>query len=247
MSEVKIQFIGSGDAFGSGGKLNTCFFVSAPNSNFLIDCGASSLLGLKKAGINPNEIGTIFISHFHGDHFGGLPFLILDAHLVQKRSLPLTIVGPLGLEKRVHLVMEALFKGSTSISLDFEMKFIEVPDFEKREVDSISVVYYPVVHSPESNPHGLKVEISDKIIAYSGDSEWTESLIDLSRGSDLFIVECFNFKGNLKYHMNYDLLVQNKGMIESRKIMLTHLGQDMLSRIDDLEFEVCQDGQTLTL
>jgi ribonuclease BN (tRNA processing enzyme) len=68
---MKLQFIGSGDAFGSGGRFNTCFHVTGSHINFLIDCGASSLIALKKNLINLNDIQTIFITHFHADQFGG--------------------------------------------------------------------------------------------------------------------------------------------------------------------------------
>ncbi len=244
---MKIQFIGSGDAFGSDGKFNTCFYVSSDSNHFLIDCGASSLLALKKAQINPNIVSTIFISHFHGDHFGGIPFFILDAQLVQKRRDPITIVGPIGLKERVIEVMEALFKGSSSVSYDFDINYEEVPDMEIKKINSIDVAYFPVIHSPESNPHGLRVSMNGKVLAYSGDTEWTETLIPLAEDADLFIVECYNYKGELKFHMNYELLLRNLYRLTAKRIMLTHLGNDMIERQNELELEVCQDGETLTI
>ncbi len=81
---MRLQFIGSGDAFGSGGRLNTCFHVTGQQVNFLIDCGASSLIGLKKEDIRLNEIQAIFVTHFHADHFGGIPFFMLDAQFSPK-------------------------------------------------------------------------------------------------------------------------------------------------------------------
>ena len=79
---MRVQFVGCGDAFGSGGRFNTCFHVETPGGNFLIDCGASSLIGMKKLGIDRNAIDLILLTHFHPDHFGGVPFFILDAQLV---------------------------------------------------------------------------------------------------------------------------------------------------------------------
>ncbi|MBZ0148102.1 MAG: MBL fold metallo-hydrolase, partial [Pseudorhodoplanes sp.] len=83
---MRLQFIGSGDAFGSGGRFNTCFHLTGARTNALIDCGASSLIALKRAGIDRNAIETILVTHFHADHFGGVPFFVLDAQLVAKRS-----------------------------------------------------------------------------------------------------------------------------------------------------------------
>jgi ribonuclease BN (tRNA processing enzyme) len=82
--KLRLQFIGCGDAFGSDGRFNTCFHVTGGRSNFLIDCGASSLIALKKYEIDLNAIQTIFITHFHADHFGGLPFFMLNAQFFSK-------------------------------------------------------------------------------------------------------------------------------------------------------------------
>ena len=94
---MQLQFIGCGDAFGSGGRFNTCFHVTGRQSNFLIDCGASSLVALKRAGVALNDIDAILFTHFHADHFGDLPPFMLDAQFFSKRTSPLTIAGPHGL------------------------------------------------------------------------------------------------------------------------------------------------------
>ena len=76
---MKIQFLGSGDAFGSGGRLNTCFMVDAADIRFLIDCGATSLVAMNRCGVDPNSIDMILLSHLHGDHFGGVMFMLVHA------------------------------------------------------------------------------------------------------------------------------------------------------------------------
>src|SRR5260370_2703699 len=108
---MQLRFVGCGDAFGSGGRLNTCFHVTGERVNFLIDCGASSLPALKRLGIARENIDLILITHFHGDHFAGLPFLLLDAHF-SRRTRPLVIARPEGIEMRLNPVMAAWFKTS---------------------------------------------------------------------------------------------------------------------------------------
>ena len=76
---MRLTIVGSGDAFGSGGRFNTCFQLESSNATLLIDCGASSLVALNLCGIKPNNIDGVIVSHLHGDHFGGLPFLLIDA------------------------------------------------------------------------------------------------------------------------------------------------------------------------
>jgi ribonuclease BN (tRNA processing enzyme) len=99
---VRVTFLGSGDAFGSGGRLNACFLLETSRSRYLIDCGATSPTAMRSRGVDPNEIEAILVSHLHGDHFGGIPFLLLDAQFVNERTAPLTIAGPRGTGKRLE-------------------------------------------------------------------------------------------------------------------------------------------------
>ena len=94
MAEVAVQFLGSGDAFGSGGRDQTCIYVDSPDFRFLIDCGASGLISMKRWGVSPSAVDAILLTHLHGDHFGGIPFFILEAQLISKRTKPLVIAGP---------------------------------------------------------------------------------------------------------------------------------------------------------
>lgn len=123
---VRIQFLGSGDAFGSGGRLQTCMLVDTGADKFLIDCGASALIAMRKYQVNPNEISTIFISHLHGDHFCGIPFFILDAQMISKRTAPLAIVGPIGTKQRIVNAMEVLFPGSSQTEQKFSVSIREL-------------------------------------------------------------------------------------------------------------------------
>ena len=93
---MRLQFLGSGDAFGSGGRFNTCFHLERrQHGNVLIDCGASSMVAIRKWDVDPRGISTILVSHLHGDHFGGLPFFVLDGQF-RRRERPLLVVGPPG-------------------------------------------------------------------------------------------------------------------------------------------------------
>src|SRR5215213_4062277 len=118
-ASMRLQVLGCGDAFGSGGRFNTCFQVSSDQTSFLLDCGASSLIAMRRFGVDPNSIQTILTSHLHGDHFGGLPFLLLDAHFVSYRRDPLTIAGPPTLTARLHVLREIMFPGSADTALRF--------------------------------------------------------------------------------------------------------------------------------
>ncbi|MGY3695145.1 ribonuclease BN (tRNA processing enzyme) [Bradyrhizobium sp. USDA 3240] len=117
---MQLQFVGCGDAFGSGGRFNTCFHVSGACVNFLIDCGASSLPALKRLEIDRNAIDLILITHFHGDHFAGLPFFLLDAQF-SRRTRPLVIAGPESIETKLPAVMEVMFEHSSKTKQRFDL------------------------------------------------------------------------------------------------------------------------------
>src|SRR5262245_3120373 len=140
---MQVRFVGCGDAFGSGGRYNTCFHVTGAQTNFLIDCGASSLPALKRLGIARDGIDLILITHFHGDHFAGLPFLLLDAQF-SRRTRPLVVAGPQGIEARLKAVMEALFERSSGTRQRFELSVVALAPEESHSFGDVKVTPYPV-------------------------------------------------------------------------------------------------------
>jgi ribonuclease BN (tRNA processing enzyme) len=96
-----VDFIGTGDAFGSGGRLHTCFQIRAEGHTLLLDCGASSLIGLKRMGFDPARVDIVVVSHFHGDHYGGIPFLLRARQIERPSERVLTVLGPQGTTERL--------------------------------------------------------------------------------------------------------------------------------------------------
>ncbi len=242
---MKLQFIGSGDAFGSGGRFNTCFYVDRSGGNFLIDCGASSMVAMRQQGIAPNSIETIFISHLHGDHFGGLPFFILDAQFYSKRREPLTLVGPPGFEQRLMEAMEVFFTGSSTAARKFDTVIHEIAPDQTLEINGVAVMAVEVNHACGAPPLGLRLDVDGKILAYSGDSEWTDALITLGRDADLFIVEALTYERKISQHLDYASVLENEDRIGAKRIILTHFGPDMLARLGDAGHEVAEDGKVV--
>jgi ribonuclease BN (tRNA processing enzyme) len=177
---MRLQFIGSGDAFGSGGRFNTCFHVNGADTNFLIDCGASSLIAMKQLSVDRNAIDLILLTHFHLDHFGGVPFFILNAQLVSKRKRPLTIAGPPGLPAWYERLFAATFPGDRK--LPFELNLREVGIGARNKIDPLAVTPFHVSHGDKAGPClAYRIEIGGKIICYSGDTEWIDALLDAAR------------------------------------------------------------------
>lgn len=245
--EVHVGFLGSGDVFGSGGRFQTCIHVRYEGSRFLMDCGASALVSMGRFGVDPSEIDAVLISHLHGDHFGGLPFLILEAQLVSRRTRPLTVAGPPGVERRTREAMEVLFPGSSRTRLEFALEFVELSNGTEAAIGPLAVTPYEVVHPSGAPAYALRVACGQRTIAYSGDTEWTGSLIQAARGADLFICEAYFFEKKVKYHLDYRTLMNHKSELGCERLILTHMGDDMLSRLQSLEAEPAEDGKIVVL
>lgn len=246
MGKVEVQFLGSGDAFGSGGRFQTCIYASSETTRFLIDCGASSLIAMKRFGVDPSKIDIILLSHLHGDHFGGIPFFILDAQF-RRRTQSLIVAGPPGLKSRVHDAMEVLFPGSSRVQQKFAIEFIELNDKNKTTIGSLTVTPHCVIHPSGNQPYALRIECDGKIIGYSGDTEWTDELLEVGRGADLFICEAYFFEKKIKYHLDYKTMADHRSQIECHRIILIHMSEDMLQRLQGLDIEGAEDGKRILL
>ena len=247
MGGVEVCFPGSGDAFGSGGRLQSCILVKGGAADFLIDCGASSMIALKRAGEDPNQIGLIVTSNLHGDHLGGVPYFILDAQLNRKRSGELIIAGPPGLKDRLPMIMDACFPGSSINGLRYPLRVMELKPGEDFSINGTIVASYPVP-CLEGDPHlALRIACAGRIIAYSGDAEWDEVLAAAAEGADLFIAESYFFNKKVRFHMDYHTLMSRTKGIGVKRTILTHMSEEMLASLDRVECEFAEDGKTLEI
>lgn len=245
---LRLQFIGCGDAFGSGGRFNTCFHLTGERTNLLIDCGASSLVAMKQLGTDRNAIRTIVITHFHADHFGGIPFFMLDAQFFSKRRAPLTIVGPTGLAGWYERVMETAFPGSSQAAQKFELHLIEIAAGETLEIDGVKVSAFQAVHGPPDGPYyAVRVEAEGRSVAYTGDTEWTPALIPAARDADLFIAEAYFRDKTVLTHLSLNAIEANLAELRPRRLVLTHMSDDMLGHPDRDKYETAEDGMVIAI
>jgi len=247
---MKLTVVGCGDAFGSGGRLQTCYHVEAAGTRFLIDCGASAMIGFNALKLDPNAVETIFVSHLHGDHFAGLVWWLVHAQHVAKRTAPLTVVGPETIEARFTAAAEALFPGSTTIARRYPLRFLELKRETPLEVEKVRVTPFEVVHPSGAPSYALRLEAEGKVLAFTGDSEWTENLVSAGRHADLYIMECYQFDGVPRYHMSWKRIAAELDRICAKRVMLTHMSSAMLERgeeVEDSRVMLAEDGLVLTV
>jgi len=247
---MKVTIVGSGDAFGSGGRFNTCIMIETAGRCVLLDFGASSLVALRAHGIDPDAIEAIILSHLHGDHFGGLPFLLLDGQFLSRRTRPLVIAGPPGSRDRITALLEVFFPGSTGMEWRFPWEVIEIMPGVASEVVGLKIMTVEVVHASGAPSTAVRLADGRAVLAYSGDTEWTEALIPVADGADLFIIECYDHARRVAGHITWSILKARLADLKARRIMITHMNPSMLARIEEatsLGLLVAKDGLAIEI
>jgi ribonuclease BN (tRNA processing enzyme) len=240
---VTVTFAGSGDAFGSGGRFQACIHLRHPalTSPVLLDCGATSLPALRRSNLDPQEVGTVFVSHLHGDHFGGLPFLILDGQF-SRRTQPLRVVGPPGTAQRLTAAMECLFPGSARVSRAFAVTVTELEPGKTITVDDVTAQAFQASHPSGAPALILRLTIAGVVIAYTGDTAWVPAISAAAADADLLIAEAYFWDKAVPHHLRYADLVAHEREISARRTIRTHMSADMLAHQD----ETCAyDGLTV--
>ncbi len=227
--------------------MQTCILVEASPGSFLIDCGASSMIGIRRFGVTPNHIGLILLSHLHGDHFGGIPFFVLDAQLVSRRTEPLLVAGPPGTALRLEQAMEVLFPGLSRAEQRFTLQTVEFEPTRPRTLQGMTVTPYEVDHPSGAPAFALRVEADGRVVTYTGDTAWTDALIPAARGADLMIAEAYYYDKAIPYHLDYRTLADRLPELKAKRLVVTHMSQDMLDRIETLECEAAEDGKAIEL
>lgn len=246
MQPIQVTFLGSGDAFGAGGRLQPCIHVRHAAGQFLIDCGATAMVSMRRYDVAPNAVDFVLISHLHGDHFGGIPYLILDGQLVSKRTKPLVIAGPPGLEKRWRELTEASFPGATGVQRKFEIITRELTPGVPWAFGPVQAEPFPAAHMPHDPCFAYRISVDGRVIAYTGDSEWTDTLIPACREADLLIAEAYYYDRKVKNHLDYATLYSHLPVLRPRRLVLTHMS-DGFEHAADRAGECATDGMIIAL
>jgi len=245
---VTVTLLGTGDAFASFGRSQAGYLIDAPGGRILMEAGPDLMLALKSRGVSTDSFDLLLISHLHGDHFGGLPFLILDYMWETRRKKVLTVAGPPKLEERTWLLMRTMFANFELDKIKHKLKFVVLEPGSSRRLGKFKV---SAIRSPHTKPDislSLRIDGGGKSIVFSGDTGWNDELVEFSAGADLFLCECTYYESaHLNFHLNYPLLAANRDKFKVRRMVLTHLGREVLSHENEIALEMGYDGMKIEI
>jgi ribonuclease BN (tRNA processing enzyme) len=247
---MRVTFVGTGDAFGSGARAHTCFRLDSGECTLVVDFGASALTTWRAQGLDLSDINAIVLSHLHGDHFGALPFLLLDYQFVSRRKKPLVIAGPPGTEARLHTAMETFFPESSTNRWRFDWSVTEMAPGVQAVLAEFDVVSTEVVHPSGAPSTALRISRDGRLFSYSGDTAWTDRLVEVADGADLFVTECSSGETRLPHHIDWPTLKANLPRLKARRIAVTHMGDSALARAAEMKaagVHVTYDGEIVDL
>lgn len=242
MSGLQVNFLGSGDAFCASGRHQASYLLQSGPSTLLLDCGATVLASLKRGSFPVGSIDAVLVSHLHGDHFAGIPFLLLEYTYSEPRARPLLIVGPPDTAGRVHELYRALYRDVASDPLPFPVEFLELRDGCAARAGEAEVFPFEVPHLKNGISLGCRIRLGGRSVVYTGDTGWTEDLLRHSEDSDLLISECSFFETRVPFHLDYPRLHENRHRFNTRRMVLSHLGREVIARRSEVEMELALDG-----
>jgi ribonuclease Z len=183
---LDLLFLGAGNAFAAEGSAFNSFIL---NRHYLFDVGPTALQQLHKSGTNPLDIDVVLVSHFHADHFFGLPFLFLDFWR-HERTADLFIAGPPGIEERAELLWEAGFPGMPVRAGEYKRRYIEVADGMEAEAAGLQFTAAEVEHVPALRCFGFRAHVNGRTLMYSGDARLCDGVLRLAPGADALVLDC---------------------------------------------------------
>jgi ribonuclease BN (tRNA processing enzyme) len=203
---------------------------------------------MKRHGVKPSDIDLVLISHLHGDHFNGLGYLMMEyLYESQPRAGKVTFAGPPGLEKRLYDLFAAMYKETDLTPIKPRVRFEVLKPNVTHKLHGIEVDTIRTPHTTKDVSLGFRLRLDGKIIAFTGDSGWTEQLFDLSNSADLFLCECTYFDSVYDFHLSYPMISANLDRFKSKRMILTHLGREVLDRADQIKLEMASDGMRIDL
>lgn len=248
---TRITCLGSSDAFNGGGRANACYWIDDAHGAFTVDFGPTALLQIRRSGLDLGRLDSVYLTHLHGDHIGGLASLLCAMQYPLRRTRPLTIGGPPGTEARLAALVETAYPSLTRRGLSFPLHIRRwrVPGAitcGHRRITAIRAR-----HDSHAVACSLRIETDGLHLAFSGDTGWQPALATLADGADLFVCECSQVEAGFEGHLSLEEIATHRARLTCARLWLTHFGDASraaaAARADELDLTVADDGMVLEL
>lgn len=246
--QLTLTVLGSGDPFGSGGRNQSGYLIQAGESRWLLDCGVTTLVALKRLGVDPASLDLVLLTHLHGDHVAGLPLLYHEFQHLRRRASPLGVAGPRGVKTRVEGIYRVLFPFKPGNGRRFRVVYkVLSPNrpFMPAGPGGPQVFPFPVRHQGNRMNFGYRIRWRGRELAYSGDTGWFPALPERVRGAHLFVCECTHAAKQSEKHLSLSELRANRRGLDVGTLLLTHLGPELACRRRIPGFKLARDGMTI--
>lgn len=220
----------------------------------LLDCGFTTPHLYFQYCSEPEELQALWISHFHGDHFFGVPLLLLRFWEMGRRA-PLTILGPPGVEEKICQAMDLAYPNFRA-RLDFPLHFQEVESGYAHEAAGLTWVAAKIEHAEPA----LAVRVADqeKSLFYSGDGRPTRETLALAVGCDLAVHEAFRVSGHTPGHGSVLACLDFARQSGVKNLVLLHINrneraerlreiQAIIARTVELQIVLPEPGSVIRL
>ncbi|MEE2901974.1 MAG: MBL fold metallo-hydrolase [Myxococcota bacterium] len=252
---MRIRVVGSSDAFNSGGRANSCFWLEQQDAaTIMVDLGPTGPGSLKRLGLDPQQIDSFVFTHLHGDHIAGFPFWLLDGLFQNPRERSVKVIGPLGIERRLKQLTEILYGDILDRDGAFEIDFEELLPNQSVSYGGWKIAGFPASHmDPPEQPLCLQIHSKCGIkVGFSGDTEFCDGLMQAGHETDLFIAECSALKPPAGRHCTWEEWKMYFGSLTTKKLLLTHLNDGVRSLeagelpLHDFPILFADDGMTIS-
>lgn len=224
MSTPLIQFLGTGNAFNADGRGTQSILVAPGSASpFLVDCGPTAVHAMVRFDVDWKKIDRLFLTHLHGDHTAGWPFLLLNLVMEDRRTRPFEIYGPLGSKACLEGLVRNCFSEITE-RLSFDLRFHEFPVALRTGLDAgqgMLMDVLPMQHHASSISY--RFEIDGSFVGFSGDTAWCENLERLASGCDILITECSTVEKELSGHLSLEEIRADRAKLGKAQLVLVHL------------------------
>ncbi len=216
---MKLSVLGSGTCIPNKHRGSSGYAVELGDAIVLLDCGNGTTWKLGHVGIDYLGVDHIFITHFHPDHTADLiPFLFARKYpTAPNNAKPLSVWGPMGFRDFFAALQSAygdwILPDDTNIR-EIDTTSVELTSFKIRTSKSLHT----------HNSFSYRIDSGGKSLVYSGDTDYTRDLVELSAGADLLILEC-SFPDDMKRegHLTPSDVVRVVRESGVNRVVVTHM------------------------